>query len=318
MSVENLLSPSGRVVVVGAGNVGASAAYAVLTQDIANEIMIIDIAEDLARAQVLDLQDAASFTKGVAVKYGQYSDLEDGDIVVVTAGAAQKEGQTRLELLEINVKITKSIISAINATGKRVYLCMVTNPVDVLTYVVSREAKLPSQLIFGSGTYLDSARLRRAISDQIKINTRNIHAYILGEHGDSSFPGLSIANVAGVPLKEFMTPDLETGKEIDLAQVVRDKAYVIIKGKKATYYGIGVAIAEICRIIIRNEERIIPLSVPLTGQYGVEGVSISVPAKLSSNGVQVMPELQLSQTEKEQFNHSVKTLKDNIKKLGLD
>ncbi len=309
------VNPSGRVVVVGTGMVGSSAAYAMVLQEVAKEVLLIDIAEDLAKANVLDMHDASNFTNGVEVKYATYSDLIDGDIVVITAGAAQKDGQTRLDLLNINVKIIRDIIGEIKESGKTVFILMVTNPVDVLTYVAATESGLPTGMVFGSGTFLDTARLRGLLHEDLNVNPINVHAYILGEHGDSSFPALSSANIGGAPLTDLVTVNQEYRD--DVAKRVREMAYKIIEGKKATYYGIGAAVSRICRAIIRDEQRIIPLSVVLNGEYGLNGVSIGVPAKLGSNGVEVHKEVPLDELEKQQLLKSAEIINNSINQVNL-
>ncbi|MEO6729456.1 MAG: L-lactate dehydrogenase [Candidatus Dojkabacteria bacterium] len=304
-------NPSGRVVVIGAGNVGASIAYSILNQEIAYEILMLDIAEEMAKAQVLDMVDASNFTHGVSIKYAEYKDINDGDIVVITCGAAQKEGQTRTELLGINAKIIRDVISKIKATKKDVYICMVTNPVDVLAYIAVKESGLPASQVFGSGTILDTSRVKGAIAKEANVNANNVHAYIMGEHGDTSFPVLSSGNIANMPLESFVK--LNTQYYTDIAEKVRNTAYEIIKGKKATYYGIGNAVASICKSIIRNENKIYPLSVMLNGEYGVRDVSIGVPVMLNSNGFKIVGEVPLNEMERKAFEHSVETVKANIK-----
>lgn len=307
------VSPSGRVVVVGTGMVGSSAAYAMVLQEVAKEVLLIDIAEDLAKANVLDMHDAANFTNGVEVKYATYSDLMDGDIIVVTAGAAQKDGQTRLDLLNINVKIIRDIVSKIKEVNKSVFILMVTNPVDVLTYIAATESGLPQGMVFGSGTFLDTARLRGLIHEDLNVNPINVHAYILGEHGDSSFPALSSATVGGVPLADIV--NIDQAYRDDVAKRVREMAYKIIEGKKATYYGIGAAVSRICRAIIRDENRVMPLSVVLSGEYGLSGIAIGVPAKLGSNGVEIYKEVRLDEQEKALLQTSAEIVKNSINQV---
>ncbi len=307
------VSPSGRVVVVGTGMVGSSAAYAMVLQEVAKEVLLIDIAEGLAKANVLDMHDAANFTNGVEVKYATYSDLIDGDIIVVTAGAAQKDGQTRLDLLNINVKIIRDIVSKIKEVNKSVFILMVTNPVDVLTYIAATESGLPQGMVFGSGTFLDTARLRGLIHEDLNINPINVHAYILGEHGDSSFPALSSATIGGVPLSDIVNTD-QTYRD-DVAKRVREMAYKIIEGKKATYYGIGAAVSRICRAIIRDENRVMPLSVVLSGEYGLSSIAIGVPAKLGSNGVEIYKEVRLDEQEKALLQTSAEIVKNSINQV---
>lgn len=303
--------PSGRVAVIGAGMVGSSVAYAILNHGIASELLIIDIAENLAKAHVLDLQDASAFTSGTKVKFAGYEDLQDGDIVVVTSGAAQKEGQTRTDLLAVNVEITRSVIKGIRDTGKQLFVVMVANPVDVLTYIAVTESGLPASMVFGSGTYLDSGRLRNVLAEELAVGQGEVSAFILGEHGDSSFPVISSANVSGISLATLMTVD--DALYARLMEKVRSKAYEIIAGKKATYFGIGSAIAVITRAIIRDEDKVLPLSVKLTGEYGYNDVCISVPARLNAHGYQLIGEVSLSAKERELFDKSVATVTDNLK-----
>lgn len=300
---------TGRVVVIGAGMVGSSIAYSILNQQIARELVIVDIAEELAKAHVLDMQDASQFTAGTRVKYGTYADLEDGDIVVITCGAAQKEGQTRQDLLKINANIIRSVIKSIKETGKKVFIVMVTNPVDIMTYIAVKESGLPEHMVFGSGTYLDTGRLRMAIAEKLGVNHNNIHAYILGEHGDTSFPLLSNANVSGMDLAGLM--DVDDSLYAELMDKVRAKAYEIIQGKKATYFGIGNAVSVIVRAIIRDEHRVMPLSVMLEGQYNQKDICIGLPAKVSGKGYEIIGEVKFNDKEKELFGKSVDYLREH-------
>lgn len=308
------MKPSGKVVVIGAGNVGTSIAYALLNQSVTNRIQILDIAQDLESAQVLDLKHAASFTNFCSVSEGDYSKLEDGDIVVITAGAAQKDDQTRLDLLNINIKILQSILDEIKNTQKQVYVILVTNPVDVLTHFATQELDhLPKGLVFGSGTHLDSGRLRTVIGEEIGTNPRNVHSYILGEHGDSSFPFLSRSTVGGVLLNEVI--ELNHEKREELMQKVRQAAYEVIKGKGATYLGIGAAIADICRSILRGEGRIFPLSVELENYLGFTDVSISIPVRLDQDGYHIDREVRFDEPEMQLFSNSVNILKESISQI---
>lgn len=304
------LNPTGRVVVIGAGMVGSSIAYAILNQEIAKEIVITDIAEDLAKGHVLDMQDAAQFTNGTKIQYGSYSSLQDGDVVVITCGAAQKEGQTRQDLIKINAGIIRDVIKSIRETNKQVFIVMVTNPVDIMTYIAVTESGLPGNMVFGSGTYLDTGRLRLAIGNKVKANAHSIHAYILGEHGDTSFALLSNSSVAGIDLNKLINVDENLYEE--LMQAVRGKAYEIIKGKKATYFGIGNAVAVIVRSIIRDEEIVIPVSVMLNNNYGQSDLCVGVPAKVSSSGAEIIGEVSFNQIEQDHFTKSAIYLKEQL------
>ncbi|MFW5702967.1 MAG: L-lactate dehydrogenase [Candidatus Dojkabacteria bacterium] len=310
------LIPTGRAVIVGAGNVGASAAYALLNQDFIREIAIIDIAEDLVKAQVMDLAHGAALHSGVNIRVGDYDMLRDGDLVVITAGAAQKEGQTRMDLAQINVKITKSILGEIKQRKKDVYVMLISNPVDVLTYVAIKELDyLQPGRVFGSGTTLDSGRLAYVLSQKLDINPTEIEAYILGEHGDSSFPALSRATVHGQPLSEFIELTDEFTSQVQ--EEVRDAAYQIINGKGATNFGIGNSISFFARAIFENSKRVSPASVLLDGQYGLEDVVLGMPAFIDMKGVLPFKEMLLSEAEREKLEHSAQVIKDNIAKLEI-
>ncbi len=295
--------------------VGSSIAYALVTEAIPTDIFIIDIAFELANANVLDLKDASALSTGVNIEIGSYDKLIDGDIVVISCGIAQKEGQTRTDLLNTNSEIIKSVINSIKETGKQVYIILVTNPVDILTHIAIKEANLPVGMVFGSGTLLDTARLRNAIAKDISVNTSNIHAYIMGEHGDTSFPVLSSVEVGGIPLSSMVHISDEYYEQI--SQKVRFSAYEIIKGKKATYYGIGSAISQICKAIINDENRIFPLSVRLEGQYGFHDVVAGIPVKLSAKGYEFIGEVALNDKEKQMMDNSVKVVIEGINSLNL-
>lgn len=306
------IKPSNRVAVVGAGMVGSTIAYSLLCQEIAEEILLIDINKPLLDAQVRDLQDAGNFTRrDVEVKPAEYSELQDGDIVVVTAGAAQKPGQTRTDLLEINVKITKSILDEIQKTGKTVYVMMVSNPVDVLTYIATKQLSLPKGYVFGSGTNLDTSRLKNAIKDKRATNSSELHTYIWGEHGDSSFPVLSNAKVAGEDLNKYLR--VESFDNNQISEDVRQGAYKIIEGKGSTYFGIGSSVADICKCIIGDERRIIAVCSLLEGEYSQSEVVFSVPSIISAGGVEVIDGIELNENERELLEKSSDVIRNNIK-----
>lgn len=305
--------PSGRVVIVGAGMVGSAAAYATVNQNIAREVLLIDIAAELVASQVLDLEDANVFTHTTKVRVADYSELVDGDIVVITSGSPQKDGMRRLDLLNINAGIIRSIIQSIRNTGKKVFIIMVTNPVDILTYIASTESGLPQNMVMGSGTYLDTARLQAILGEKLKVNPRDVSAFVFGEHGDSSFPVLGKAVVAGVELSKLLTIDESIYEQ--LATEVRERAYEIIKGKKSTHFGIGGAVASMARMIIRDENTVIPLSALLTGQYGFGDVCAGVTARLGASGYEVFSEIELTDKEKELFQNSVTILKNKFSEI---
>lgn len=313
MESETALKPSGRVVIIGAGNVGASIAYAVLNQKTSKEILIIDIMEEFAKAQVADLMDAAVLTGGIIVRYASYSDLTDGDIIVVTCGAAQKEGQSRNELLAINAGIIRSVLNEIKKSGKQVYILMVTNPVDTLTYLAVKESGQPAERVFGSGTHLDSARLRKKLAWDYQVQPDQVSAYTLGEHGDSSFPALSLATVDGMALSAKTTVDAPYYEYI--ANEVRSEAYEIIAGKKATYYGIGNAIEDLVQAILLDENKIFPVTTLFSGEFGINDVCLGLPRLINAKGYSAVSEPALSEYEKELLAKSALAVKEVIAAL---
>lgn len=306
---EQNQNPSGRVVIIGAGNVGSSVAYCLINKNIADKILMIDINEELLKSQVMDLQDSTNFSDSVDVLTAEYSDIIDGDIVIIACGISQKVSEDRNLLLDTNLKTVKSVVSNIRHTGKIVYICVVTNPVDPLTYFAIKESNLPAGMVFGSGTLLDTSRLKICLKDLLDISHKNIHAYIMGEHGDSSFAVLSSANIGGIPINLLM--DIESTRE-EIQSKVRDKAYDIIAGKGATYYGIGSTIAELCSCIIKDEKRIVTLSYLLEGQYGISDVVLSIPVKVSKNGVEPLVEIEMNSVEIELMKASAKRIKSEI------
>ncbi|HAX03747.1 MAG: L-lactate dehydrogenase [Tenericutes bacterium GWC2_34_14] len=305
-----------KVVIVGTGFVGMSYAYALVNQGAVEEIVLIDIDPLKAEGEAMDLNHGLAFApRKMSIKSGTYQDTKDAGLVVITAGVSQKDGETRLDLLARNAKIMKTIVKDIMASGFSGIILVATNPVDLLTYVVWKESGLPSHRVIGSGTSLDSARLRYEISRYIEIDVRNIHAYILGEHGDSEFVCWSNANVGGKPFKDVIESmhqitfdDLE-----DIAYKVKHAAYDIILRKKATYYGIGMALVRITSAIFNNENRILPISVYNEGIYPCESdIYIGLPAVLNRDGVHHIVKLNLSEKEKDQLNHSASLLRKNL------
>lgn len=303
-------NPTGRVFIIGAGMVGSTSAFAILLKGIAQEIVLIDINEKLLEAQILDLQQSVPFSSGAVIRKGDYLELEDDDTVIVTCGVSQKEGQTRLDLVSTNAKIIKEVASKIKESGKNIYLVMVTNPVDLLTYVAIKESGLEKSRVFGTGTMLDSARLRELISQKYKVNSEDVTAFILGEHGNSSFPAVSSMNINGINIKQ-MEGYSEALIE-DFSKQVVVAADKIIEGKQATYYAIAATVSEIIGCIIRDENKIYPLSVLMKGEFGLSDVCLSVPCKLSANGVEQVSEFKLSDVELENLRKSAIIIKETI------
>lgn len=314
-------SYSQKVILIGDGAVGSSYAFALVTQNVGREIGIIDVNTEKAEGDAIDLSDALAFTGPKTIYAAEYSDCADADIVVLTAGAAQKPGETRLDLIHKNLKIFKSIVDQVMATGFNGIFLVATNPVDVLTYATWKFSGLPASQIIGSGTSLDSARFRQEIARVVNVDARNVHAYILGEHGDTEFPVWSHANIGGLQLYEWLKQNGEIVNEEDILEVffsVRDAAYRIIEKKGATFYGIAVSLARITKAIFNDENAILPLSVYLDGEYGQEDVFIGVPAVINRKGIRNVIEIPLNEVETGNMQHSADTLREVIRSSFAD
>lgn len=301
-----------KVILVGDGAVGSSYAFALLTQNIAQEVGIIDIDKAKTEGDALDLSHALAFTSPKKIYAADYADAHDADLVVITAGAAQKPGETRLDLVHKNLKINRSVVTQIVDSGFEGIFLVAANPVDILTYSTWKFSGFPKERVIGSGTSLDSARFRHALADLIDVDARNVHAYILGEHGDSEFPVWSHANVAGLQIYEWIknNPEVDEEAMVNLFFSVRDAAYTIIEKKGATFYGIAVSLARITRAILDNENAVLPLSVYLDGEYGIDDVYIGTPAVINATGIKQIIEIPLTDSEQEKMEASAKQLKD--------
>lgn len=309
-----------KVVIVGTGFVGMSYAYALVNQGAAEELVLIDIDHAKAEGEAMDLNHGLAFgPRKMTIKAGTYDECSDAGLVVITAGVNQKEGETRIDLLKRNASIMKSVVKNIMSSGFDGIILVASNPVDILAYVAWKESGLPKHRVIGSGTSLDTARLRYEISSYVNIDPRNVHAYILGEHGDSEFVVWSNANIASKPIFDVINTMEEISFEnLDhIYQDVRDAAYEIIKRKKATYYGIGMALVRITSAIFNNENRIMPISVLNDGVYDCEDdVYIGLPALLNRDGVHHVIHFALSPKEKDKLRNSANILKENLKAIG--
>lgn len=301
-----------KIIVVGNGAVGSSYIFALVTQNIAQEIGIIDIDVNKAEGDALDLSHALAFTSPKKIYAATYADCKDADIVVITAGAAQKPGETRLDLVNKNLKIFKSIVDDIVSSGFNGIFLIATNPVDILTYATWKFSGFPKHKVIGSGTSLDSARFRQTIAELVDVDARNVHGYILGEHGDTEFPVWSHANIAGLQIYEWVSdhPEIDEEELVNIFFKVRDAAYTIIDKKGATFYGIAVALARITKAILYDENAVLPLSVHLDGQYGLNDIYIGAPAVVNRQGISHVIELPLTDAEQEKFDLSASRLKE--------
>ena len=312
--MENRNKKVNRVVLVGTGAVGCSYAYSMINQGVAEELVLIDVNEAKSEGEAMDLNHGIPFAPSpINVWSGSYQDCAQADLVVITAGLAQKPGETRLELVEKNTKIFKQIVKNIMASGFDGIFLVATNPVDILTYVTWEESGLPKERVIGSGTVLDSARLRFALGQHFNMDTRNVHAYIIGEHGDTELPVWSRAAVGVERLEELPAEKLNKESLEEIFVNVRDAAYHIIERKGATYYGIGMSLVRITKAILNNENCILTVSSYLDGQYGQNDVFIGVPAVINRGGIREVLEIELNEKEKEQFSHSVNVLKETMK-----
>ena len=306
-----------KVVIVGTGFVGTSIAYSIVNQGITEELVLIDI--DMARAE----GEAADLLHGVPfgpsrtkIRASDYNDCRNADVIIVTAGVNQKPGETRLALVERNAVIMKGIIKNIMESGFNGILVIASNPVDILTYIAWKESGLPHSQVMGSGTTLDTARLRSGLSEYFDVDPRNIHTYIMGEHGDTEFATWSHSTIASQPIEEYIQKRKDKYNKDDLEKIfveTRDAAYYIIERKKATYFGIGMCVARITKAILNNERSILPVSVYLDGLYGQSDVFSSAPSIISRKGVESIIELDLSEDEKGKLNHSISVLKETMK-----
>ena len=303
-SKRYISSGHARVAVIGVGSVGATTAHCIMLRDIASEVILVDVCQERCQGEVFDLSDAIPATSTARVTLGTFKDAGLADIIVITAGARRKPGQSRLDLIKINQKIIADIIGQMAPINPRAVLIMVSNPVDIMTYWAQRIVSLPSPQVFGSGTYLDTQRLRGFISDKLGISQQSIDAYILGEHGDSQFAVWSSAQIAGVPLKNFAGM---TSRELDrLAQAAKQKGQDIITLKDATYYGIASCVTDICESVIFNQKRVFPVSVYNEGL----GVCLSMPAVIGENGVDQVLSVALDEQESAKLASSAKSLSD--------
>ena len=301
---------SRKLVLVGTGMVGMSMAYAMVNQGGINELVLIDVLKDKAEGEAMDLAHGIPCgPTEIDIKAGEYDECKDADIVVITAGINQKPGQTRLELAKTNAKIMKEITENVVKSGFNGIFVIASNPVDLMTYVVGKVSGFPRNKVIGSGTVLDTARLRYLIGKRLNVSSKNIHAYIMGEHGDSSFVPWSHSYVGCKKLADILKEKGETQKLLDeIYTEVQQSAYEIIEKKRATYYGIGMGLTKLIKTILNNEKEILTVSTKLENEYGHYGIYIGVPAVIGKNGVQELLNLPLTAKEQEEFDHSCDVL----------
>ncbi len=316
--MTNAPSRRTKVGLVGTGMVGASFAYALMQRGAANELVLIDANQGRAEAEAQDLNHGLPFVRPMRIWAGDYADLAGAAVTVVTAGAAQKQGETRLQLLERNAGIFKQIIPQIVQHNPDGVILIASNPVDIMTYLSLQMSGLPPERVIGSGTILDTARFRTLLGEHYTVDPRSVHAYIVGEHGDSEVPLWSLANIAGVRLQDFRSATGEGYDEAALQRIfqnTRDAAYSIIERKGATYYAIGLGLLAIVEALLRDQHTVLTVSSLLTGQYGVNDICVSLPSIVGARGVEEVLNLQLSSDEEDAFRSSANTLKERVAQL---
>lgn len=312
-----------KISIIGTGSVGSTIAYTLTVMGLASEIVMIDINSEKALGEALDIRQGTPFCNACSVYAGDYRDAADSDIVILTSGIARKPGQTRLELAQTNVNITKSIIPEITKYAPDAVYIIVSNPVDVLTYTFHKFSDIPESHIIGSGTILDTARLRARLSEYYDINQSNVHAYVFGEHGDSSFIPWSIANISNVPIKDcaslITTPGIER-PELDpeeVEQYVRKSGGRVIARKGATFYAVSVSVCHICKCLLGGLDTTMTVSTMMHGEYGIEDVCLSTLALVGNGGVRGKVNVPLTDDEVAKLRYSADTLKNVINSIEI-
>lgn len=309
-----------KISVIGAGFVGSASAYALLIQSLASEIVIVDINKEKAEGEAMDLAHGAPFVKSVKVRAGDYSDTADSDIVVITAGVAQKPGETRLDLINKNVAVFNQIIPEIVKYSPDSILFVVSNPVDILTHIAYKISGFPKNRVIGSGTVLDTARLKYTLGEHFDISSQDVNTYIIGEHGDSEIVAWSITDVAGMPVDKYCADvcgKCDATLKYESAEEVKNAAYEIINRKGYTNYAIGLSVARVVEAILRDENSILPLSSLFEGQYGLEDVHLAIPTIVNRNGGRQILEMPLSEDELKRLQASGELLKSHLAKSNL-
>jgi L-lactate dehydrogenase len=308
-----------KVGLIGTGMVGASFAYSLMQRGLANELVLLDMDAARAEGEAMDLNHGLPFVRPMRIHAGDYADLADADVIVICAGANQRPGETRLDLLKKNAGVFRDIVPKINAVNQEAILVVATNPVDILTYITAQIAGLESGRVVGSGTVLDTARFRYLLATRYGIDPRSVHAYIVGEHGDSELALWSLANIAGVRLPDFVGANGQGYDQAALDRILdqtRNAAYEIIQRKKATYYAIGLGLLAIVEAVLRDQHTVMTVASPLTGQYGVTHMAISAPTIVGQRGIEEVLSLPLSTDELAAFQNSAQMLKDRLAELG--
>ncbi len=309
-----------KAAIIGCGFVGSSSAFSLISKGLFSELVLVDANKEKAEGEAMDLSHGRPYVAPIKIYAGDYDDIADCGLIIITAGASQKPGETRLDLVNKNVAIFKTIIPEITKRNFEGNLMIVANPVDVLTYVALKLSGYPKERVFGSGTVLDSARFRYLLGEHLQVDSKSVHAVIIGEHGDSELAVWSGANVAGIQVNDFCELRGHFAHEESMEriyQTVRDSAYEIIKKKGATYYGVAMAVGRIAEAVVKNSHSVLPITSLIEGQYGIEDVCISVPTIVSKNGAEQVLEIPLNDEELAKLQASAKELHKVLAGLEL-
>ena len=309
-----------KVVMVGCGFVGSATVFALMQSGLFSEIALIDANREKAEGEAMDISHGVPFAKHMKIYAGDYDDVKDAGLVIVTAGANQQPGETRLDLVNKNVAIFKSIIPEISKRNFEGILLIVANPVDILIRVAQKLSGLPENRVIGSGTVLDTGRLKYRLSEHLGVDSKSIHAFIIGEHGDSEIVAWSSANVSGIPLSNFceMRGHYQHEQaENEIAEMVKNSAYEIIQRKRATYYGVAMAVKRICEVIVRNEKAILPVCTAMHGEHGISDVVISMPCIVGNTGIETQVPIVLDEDELLKLQESAKILKETFDSIEI-
>ena len=310
-----------KCAIIGCGFVGAACAYSLTHSGVFSEIVMIDKNKSKAEGEAMDIADALPFTSAAKIYCGELCDVRDAAVIIIAAGYNQKSDETRLDLVKKNTEILKEIVGEIVKYNTDCILLVVTNPVDILTYVTLKLSGFPASRVIGSGTVLDTARLKQEIGDHLSVDPRNVHTFVIGEHGDSELAVFSSANISGIDLSSFcrVCDCCDSMQKIyGLFENVRDSAYKIIDAKGATSYGIAEAVSRICTAIMRNENAILPVSVYLDGQYGLDGLCLGIPSVVGRDGVKQIFEIPLDKYESECLENSADVISKTISELQIE
>lgn len=309
-----------KAAMIGCGFVGSASAFALMQSGLFSELVLIDANHDKAEGEAMDIAHGLPFAGQMKIYAGDYDDIVDAAVIIVTAGAAQKPGETRLDLVNKNVNIFKSIIPEIAKRNYKGILLIVANPVDILTYTAVKLSGLPENRVIGSGTVLDTARLKYALGEHLEVDSRSVHSFIIGEHGDSEIVAWSSTNVSGIPVNDFCELRGHFNHEEAMHRIaddVKNSAYDIIEKKGATYYGIAMSVKRICECIMRDEKSILPISSMMHGEYGISDICLSMPTVVGREGVETRVPIQLNEQEESVLSASAEQLSKVAAQLDL-